>query len=52
MSMDVMCTPTEEEGAKPGTSQKYIAMLADLEAQAEIHAGMVTESEFFGHSSN
>lgn len=43
MSMGVMCTLTEEEGAKPGASEKYDAVLADLAARAEIRAGMATE---------
>ncbi len=43
MSMGVMCTLTEEEGAKPGASRKYDAVLADLAARAEIRAGMATE---------
>lgn len=36
--MGVMCTLTEEDGAKVGASEKYDAMLADLAARAEIRA--------------
>ena len=36
--MGVLCTLTEEEGAKAGASEKYDAMLADLAARAEIRA--------------
>ncbi len=37
--MGVMCTLTEDDGAKLGASEKYDAMLADLAARAEIRAG-------------
>ena len=43
MSMGVLCTLTEEKGAKPGASQKYDAVLADLAVRAEIRAGIWTE---------
>jgi hypothetical protein len=35
-----MCTLTEAEGAQPGASEKYDAMLLDLAARAEIRDNM------------
>lgn len=43
--MGVMCTLTEEEGAKRGANDKYEAMLADLAARAEARAGMTIATE-------
>ncbi|KAL9181390.1 hypothetical protein ACHAXT_010195 [Thalassiosira profunda] len=39
-AMGVACTLTVEEGAAPGASARYDAMLEDLAARAEVRAGM------------
>lgn len=42
MPMGVLCTLTEDEGAKAGASERYNDMLADLAKRAEIRDRMVS----------